>query len=245
VPDSQADDFYVAYRPAPPRLRRFARIAAVVIILSVAAIAALAASRQRDPGTGTWNLAGTDVIEGTFLASPSPMIVTEPKAHAILLVGEGKVAAAGLNSALVGRRVSAWGHLVRRGELSLLELTGGLQDAGPASEPDAPASKTDELVELTGEIIDPKCYAGAMKPGDGKPHKACAVLCLRGGIPPVFLADDGRSYLVVDDSGRQLAGQALEPLIPFVADRVRARAKVWELAGQPCVTIDVSSIKRL
>ena len=38
-------------------------------------------------------------------------------------------------------------------------------------------------VTLKGEIIDPKCYLGAMKPGGGKTHKACAMRCIAGGIP--------------------------------------------------------------
>ena len=30
-------------------------------------------------------------------------------------------------------------------------------------------------------------FDGAMKPGDGKTHKGCAALCLRGGIPPALM----------------------------------------------------------
>ena len=59
---------------------------------------------------------------------------------------------------------------------------------------------------LAGEIIDPKCYFGAMKPGEGKIHKACATLCLRGGIPPMFMTTDeqGRHvyYLLTKPDGR-------------------------------------------
>ncbi|MEL6236793.1 MAG: hypothetical protein AAFR46_20540, partial [Pseudomonadota bacterium] len=43
---------------------------------------------------------------------------------------------------------------------------------------------------LVGEICDGKCYAGAMRPGTGLAHKACAILCLDGGVPPVFVATD-------------------------------------------------------
>jgi len=40
--------------------------------------------------------------------------------------------------------------------------------------------------KLRGEIIDPKCFFGVMKPGSGKTHKSCAARCLSGGIPAVF-----------------------------------------------------------
>ncbi|MBC7936194.1 MAG: ferric reductase-like transmembrane domain-containing protein [Rhizobacter sp.] len=42
------------------------------------------------------------------------------------------------------------------------------------------------LQTLRGEIIDPKCYFGAMNPGQGKPHLSCAVRCISGGIMPVL-----------------------------------------------------------
>lgn len=40
--------------------------------------------------------------------------------------------------------------------------------------------------KLKGEIIDPKCYFGVMKPGEGVAHRDCAIRCILGGIPPVF-----------------------------------------------------------
>jgi sulfoxide reductase heme-binding subunit YedZ len=39
---------------------------------------------------------------------------------------------------------------------------------------------------LQGEIIDPKCYFGAMNPGQGKAHLSCAARCISGGIMPVL-----------------------------------------------------------
>ena len=42
-------------------------------------------------------------------------------------------------------------------------------------------------ITLRGEIIDSKCYLGAMKPSTRKVHRACAIRCLSGGIPPLFL----------------------------------------------------------
>ena len=39
---------------------------------------------------------------------------------------------------------------------------------------------------LKGEIYDPKCAFGAMKPGFGKPHRSCAIRCISGGVPPIL-----------------------------------------------------------
>ena len=56
----------------------------------------------------------------------------------------------------------------------------------------APVSMVREIksagtVTLLGQIIDPKCYFGAMNPGEGKTHLSCAVRCISGGIMPVLL----------------------------------------------------------
>ena len=38
--------------------------------------------------------------------------------------------------------------------------------------------------------MDSKCYLGAMNPGSGKVHRDCAVRCISGGIPPIFVTND-------------------------------------------------------
>ena len=40
--------------------------------------------------------------------------------------------------------------------------------------------------KIRGEIIYPKCYFGVMKPGEGKPHRDCAIRCILGGISPML-----------------------------------------------------------
>jgi hypothetical protein len=83
----------------------------------------------------------------------------------------------------------------------------------------------EEPVTLKGEIIDPKCYLGAMKPGGGKTHKGCAMLCISGGVPPMLVTRDANKnetfYLLVAYDG----GVANDLVLPFVGDAV-------EVAGQ-------------
>ncbi len=52
---------------------------------------------------------------------------------------------------------------------------------------------------LSGEIIDPKCYFGAMNPGQGKPHISCAARCISGGIMPVlkYEVNNQNKYVVL------------------------------------------------
>ena len=96
---------------------------------------------------------------------------------------------------------------------------------------------TPVVVSLIGEIVDSKCYLGAMKPGAGRGHKACATLCISGGIPPVLVVrgdGEGVSYLLLEDAaGRGLRGSALLAIEPMIATRVelrgqRGRVGSWE-----------------
>ena len=77
--------------------------------------------------------------------------------------------------------------------------------------------KTYGEVAFDGEIIDPKCFFGAMKPGFGKPHRDCAIRCIAGGIPPVFVVKNPNgevNYMLITDEN----GQAINQIIlKFVA----------------------------
>ncbi len=85
-----------------------------------------------------------------------------------------------------------------------------------------------EHVTLKGEIIDPKCYLGAMKPGGGKTHKACAMLCISGGVPPMLVTRDANKqetfYLLTTDQG----GVANELVLPFVGATWSRSSASWK-----------------
>ncbi len=73
-------------------------------------------------------------------------------------------------------------------QFPLMEIENGIYSfkasAAPFDLPGAAISKKIDTV-ITGEIIDPKCYFGAMNPGHGTPHLSCAVRCISGGIMPM------------------------------------------------------------
>jgi hypothetical protein len=69
--------------------------------------------------------------------------------------------------------------------------------------------------ELTGELVDSKCYFGVMNPGQGKVHRDCAVRCLSGGIPPALLvrdADGTAMTVLVANWRRELLAHVAEPV---------------------------------
>jgi hypothetical protein len=90
---------------------------------------------------------------------------------------------------------------------------------------------TENLGEVTlqGEIIDPKCYFGAMKPAESSPHRDCAIRCISGGIPPVFVVknpqNEANYMLITDENGNAINEKILE----FVGIPVKLKGKLEKI----------------
>ena len=77
--------------------------------------------------------------------------------------------------------------------------------------------KTEKLGinSIKGEIVDSKCYFGAMRPGFGKTHRACAVRCISGGIPPVLAATNYEgdvNYFLIRGSNKEAINKEVLPI---------------------------------
>ena len=91
-----------------------------------------------------------------------------------------------------------------------------LQLAAQSAQLNTSSAGTESLGQqtLVGEIVDSKCYLGVMNPGQLTPHRACAVRCISGGIPPVLLvrqkAGPPLYFLLVSSDGRAVNKQVLD-----------------------------------
>ena len=196
---------YVGYLPLPKADRRGLRVVVPCVAAGMLVLAAVIAGAQRDPGGAVWDTGNAREYVGVVVADPYPMLISEDGAY--LVVEVGKRGSQGRLNEHAGRTVAVDGFLLERAGRRMIELM-----------PDASAIRTlperrGAAIEITGpprpitvvgEILDSKCYLGAMKPGDGKAHKACATLCFDGGIPPMLYAvgpDGSRTYYVVDAQG--------------------------------------------
>ena len=228
------NEFYVGYLPrAPVGIAR--RIRALVVLLFIlAAIAAVVFARaQRTFAPSVFEYGKVSTFEGTIEAAPFPILIvaepgsTEPKASRYLLVAAGKHGADSQVAAFAGKSVELRGTKIYRENQTMIEImTGSISVMGDSKQP-RPASKELGNFELTGEIVDSKCYLGVMNPGNGKVHRDCAVRCLSGGIPPVFATNDfnGRpAILILTDHSR--APLPKEALLGRVAQPVRISGKV-------------------
>jgi hypothetical protein len=229
-------DFYVGYLPVPPRLARWLTRAAAGLLIVFVGFGWILARAQQDPGDGVWDDAVAREFVGVVAAAPYPHLRIKSDAasgvETLLLVEVGKFGGGQRAAPLDGKpaRISGW--LIERDGRRMIEMEPG--DSLSADEtlpsPDFERLRGPQItplgrVTLRGEIVDSKCYLGAMKPGEGKTHKECATLCIAGGIPPMLVARDAdgrRSYYLLTDS----AGAALDAsILPLVADPVEVRTE--------------------
>ena len=222
--------FYVGYvDETPPGVARFARRAAIGLLLLTAVLGASMALLLERFDEGVFEYGLLRDVQGDLLVDPHPRLLTaDGPAEGYLLVGVGKhgLEVSG-ESSLPGtpppfRKAELSGTLIRNPEAAMLEVHSlkfpeGAARAGPAVEPGAPAgpaADASSLDSLLGEIVDTKCYLGAMKPGRGKPHRDCASLCIRGGIPAALLVrtESGERHLVhlLNLQGQPLGQEVLE-----------------------------------
>ena len=225
------DDFYVGYETGIPAVARPRVRGAVATALATSLIVGLTVVVSQSPlPAARFDSGAETAFSGVVRLDPEPALDTD--SGRILLVAPGKRGAASLVRDFVNRRVALKGALIERGGLRLLEVVpAAITAASGAAAGGAAGSLTDVGdVVLTGEIVDAKCYAGVMNPGEGTVHRDCARACLRGGLPAMFAVrtPDGRDVLfalestdgaalgeaVADVAGRQitLAGRAFTAL---------------------------------
>jgi hypothetical protein len=190
--------FFVGWsgRTATPLLG-FLALILVTLVVGFGALAFSIGVTVDDPGGGDFT--GDKAITGVLIADPYPMIVTDKDQHTIMLSGGGKRGVQADARPLDGKHVHATGAGVKRGDRDLL-LVDQLQEA--PGETAAPVREALGTWRLTGEICDGKCSLGVMRPGNRPAHKACANVCLFGGVPPVFITTTpvfGSRYLLMGD----------------------------------------------
>lgn len=236
-------EFYVGYLPnAPPALgRRTAIVAGALAALGLIAAGILAAAQARF-GNGTFAWGEDRPHEGVLRADPYPRLENDGASR--LLVGRGKLGAAEA-APLAGRLVRLEGSRIARGGTEMLEVAPdslrALDGAGPGTE------AVEELGShrLVGEIVDSKCFLGVMNPGELKPHRACAIRCISGGVPPMLVVRDrdGRAahFLLVSSSGAAVNREVLD----LVALPVSIEGSVERRGGLLYLKADPATYRRV
>lgn len=215
-PAEKSDPFFIGYINAVPQgLGAFLVFIAAGLIGAAAALGFALSLRTADPG---WAIQGYEHIEvrGIIEARPYPVLrVPEGdgrKARVYLLAGEGKYGVASQAEGLYGQWVTVAGYLIKRGALDMLlvdDKAGIVATVASGVLHPAPPISLGRW-RMTGEICDGKCYSGAMSPGTGLAHKACANLCLIGGVPPVFVSTGpvaGSEFFLLTDNNDSITSR--------------------------------------
>jgi len=221
--------FFVGYLEVPQALRPFLVAVGTVLAGTLTVAGLVIGATQDDPGDGAFRFdLGRQTVTGVIEPLGYPILhVTSGTGHVaagrtLMMTRAGKSGVMASPDQFAGREVTASGVLLTRGRLEMLQLRGGeagLAAAGGTASPPEPVALG--RWRLAGEICDGKCLAGAMRPGRGIAHKACANLCLVGEIPPVFVstrAVEGSEYLMVlGPDGGPLPDAAYDHVAQFIS----------------------------
>jgi hypothetical protein len=223
-----SDTFYVGYLdPNPQTARRLRQLAASLVVLA-AVVATVLAIATGPFDRGTYEYAAEREWQGRIEATPYPVLITMTRAVAnsprggyerFPLVAEGKHGAGALVAGLDGATVRLKGRRIIRQETTMIEVVPGTIERYEPSLKETksmPRQDVEDLgvVTFTGEIVDSKCFLGVMNPGRLEVHRACAIRCIAGGVPPMLFVKEsgGREahLMLVDSRGLPLNDRVLD-----------------------------------
>ena len=204
----QDKPFFVGYLPVPGPLRTFLlTISAALVVLFLLTGFVIGSTQDEPPASGFRFDYGRQTVTGVVELTPYPLMrVTEGNdlikpGKTLMLTSAGKSGVDMRAMGLEGELATVSGVVLQRGTIDMMQLRGGNNGISPA-EGTAPVLETEQLGRwrLAGEICDGKCLYGAMRPGRGLAHKACANLCLIGDVPPVFVSSqpvEGSDFMLI------------------------------------------------
>jgi hypothetical protein len=235
-------------RDGTPRGLPIVGVLAAALIALAAFNAWLIAVLQPPSGDGRRSETTEEFI-GTLSRSPYPMLRRQENGgvRTYLLASSTKRGAEAVLGVTPNGPVRVTGHRIARASLSMIELdedaVAVIAETQPLPEP--PREVHGGTARLEGEIGDAKCWLGAMRPGEGSLHRACATLCIRGGIPPLFVSigpAGRRAYLMTQADGRAIEADSIADYIgePIsLSGTVERRGDLWVFKA------DMTTIARL
>ena len=246
------DPFYVGYLDrAPGPTARFVRRILFGLLGGGLAVAALVAWAQSRLPTAAFEFGRPRAFEGTIDTIPIPtLLVPLPgtptgggDVSRLALVAEGKHGAGDQVGGSHHEPVTLEGILIYRDGQTMLELVDGTLAPDTAAAP-VRATPPARLgtVTLQGEIVDAKCYLGVMVPGESTTHRACAVRCLSGGIPPMLAVRDSaglRASVWLTGIGGSPLG---ETVLLLVAKPVELTGVLWSFDNQLVLEVDPGAL---
>lgn len=259
-------EFYIGWMPkAPASFAKQVRKVLFILFPLALIIGLLLASFQKKFSTSNFEFGKSTEIKGIYFNTPVPMLKVingkdiwgNASYLTIPLVGYGKHGAETAimelekekNTSFNNKVLTLKGTLLYSDGKTLMQISkeenpivsiGATADASLLSQ-----QKDLGLQKIKGEIIDPKCYFGVMKPGEGKVHRDCAIRCILGGIPPVLkvMNEKGEKnyYLLVGPNGEKMN----EAVQAYVAEPVELEARAVQQDDWVILYVKDKSINRV
>ncbi len=253
----EPDEFFVGYMPqAPAKTMSVLKWVVVTIGIGMVAVGILVVVSQREFSSANFEYGKYNTVEGFIFKSPIPHIkvtngvdsLGNPRYKTLLLAGIGKAGADKTISLfektvgdLEGKYVALQGQLIDGEGKSLLQIsidhvpTINANVSSISIEINSLGTET-----LEGEIVDPKCYFGVMKPGEGKPHRSCAIRCIAGGMPPVFhVSGSSEYYVLVDENSQPVNDRVLN----IVGDKISLTGKTFSFDNWKILQVKKDNLK--
>jgi len=241
-------EFYVGYAPKmPTALRGFVQRVVIGVGLLAMTIAVVLLSGQMPFAQSTFEFGHSRVFEGMLETEPYPTLLvdrpgdvpSESRYSRYLLVAPGKHGADTLLDGMNGKRVRLQGELIYRGEQTMIEIEPASIQLLANADPGPAEFHSLGEADVTGEIVDSKCYLGVMNPGMGKVHRDCASRCISGGIPPIFVTARGDQFLLLDPGGKPFERDGLRE---FVAEPISLRGELLERGDSRFLKISLKDL---
>lgn len=242
------NEFYIGWQDqAPNSYAKKIRRVVFVILASVLLVSGGLVLNQQPFANSTFEINRLRTLEGILIKEPIPCLKIPTGVDAqgvqqyqrVLLIGFGKHGAQPTieaiekeqNQILDGKGLKLEGKLIYFDGKLAMELSAETASfKGFAEVQDVPSLPIYlGPVTLRGEILDPKCYLGVMRPGEGKPHRSCAIRCIEGGITPLFKSKTGEAnqyFFVLDKAGKPINHK----IAKYIADDIQlcGTAERWD-----------------
>jgi len=196
-----------------------------------AAVAAILALSQKPFANSRFEFGVVRAYSGTI--EERPALSLDSGGRRYLLVAPGKFGADEIVRGRHGRRVDLRGSLIERGGVAMLEIEpGSMVDRGQGN---AAPWEDRGPIEVTGELVDTKCFLGVMNPGEGRVHRQCAARCLSGGVPAAIAPGDSPVFL---------SGVPPKTIAALAGDRVVAEGELFVAGSIRVLVTDSRRLRR-
>jgi methionine sulfoxide reductase heme-binding subunit len=242
---SSESPFYIGWQPIANKIfSLFAKKISVLIVCITLLSAILISVNQSHIAASQFIFDDTKEYAGQLILKPFPALRTvtgkdvygNPIIKTYPLINASKFGADSLVKNILTNADAAdvvlKGDILTRDSVEEIVLDYGLssiQIKNKTSSLDLVKIQNGKDTIINGEIIDPKCYFGAMNPGEGKPHRSCAIRCIEGGIMPMvnYKNNAGKNeYAVLLGEN----GENLNKVIAYaVAEPVQLKGKLYIL----------------